>query len=236
MDAEGSKCINQYEYSAEAKLDAVILSDRIVDPRFFEECVQGSLTIALSKDLHAHVLSQGLQLPAHSTITRWKVDLDLASMLWSRIHVLTNGVQTHIRCDCSPQGGRDFMVTVLDVLPPLCVSWKQVAAQIQVRMLPVQFLGSRASSLAHKFNALMRQISLECGNTKDFLRGVRSILTDMGTESGFWSCPADAFGTYDATTSSFELYTNTMLPCALPFADTQHQMHHARRKKKFFEI
>ena len=92
------------------------------------------------------------------------------------------------------------------------------AVDLSIRLLPMQVLGKQRTSTAFKAKACLRMLALECdvGVAK---KAVRSILTDMGVESGLWLLP-------DLTSQDASLGLERCFPFALPLADSDHLLHH----------
>ena len=85
--------------------------------------------------------------------------------------------------------------------------------EITIRLLPLQILGKQASNTAYKAKACERMLQLESDNNVAQMR-LRSLMSDMGTESGLWTVP-------DLSDPSKRYF-----PYILPIADCDHGMHH----------
>lgn len=88
---------------------------------------------------------------------------------------------------------------------------------ITIRLLPLQVLGKQATNTAYKAKACERMLQLESDNNIAQMR-LRSLMSDMGTESGLWSLP-------DLKDPSKRYF-----PYILPVADCDHGMHHCMQE------
>ena len=125
-----------------------------------------SLQMALSSKLlnHLHVSFEAMRLPSPSLLYDMRITLDLVTMLYARETIFSKSSdrQTpwvlHLRCDASPQFGRDFLVTQADIV------WygsTHKDTRIQKRLLPIQCIGSRAASAGQKLEKLVHTLTLE---------------------------------------------------------------------------
>ena len=72
---------------------------------------------------------------------------------------------------------------------PLCAgSCRFEHVDIQQRLMPMQVLGKQATTTTFKAKAALRMLALE-SEVDDARLRVRSLLSDMGVESGLWSLP-----------------------------------------------
>ncbi len=115
-----------------------------------------------------------------------RIDMDLCSIVFSRRLVLATAIQfsLHLRVDGSPQHGRDWLVTDIDVVKGSTRGPSEISADIKVRLLPLQSMGSKSMSLAHTHAKVCHQLALEAEYLYDASHKVYSVLTDAGTESG----------------------------------------------------
>ena len=219
-----------FEYLAEYKLDAVMVTDlmRSADdlPALLDRCS----TMMLTPSLCEHSKRMRKPVPSMSSLYRWKVDMDLASMLWARTHVFSGDYICHLRFDSSPQFGRDDLMREADVLTGLPQAWP--VEDLCARLLPPQNVGSRASSAAFKMQKVRRMLALECADLPGLCTRVYSLLTDMGTESCIWMAPTlcmTAAAATDAPAQNEALSWDELrpaFPCALPIPDGDHGLHH----------
>ena len=86
---------------------------------------------------------------------------------------------------------------------------------IQARMMPMQVLGKQATSTSFKARAALRMLALESNVDTSRLR-VRSLLSDMGVESGLWCLPDIVGGSS----------TERCFPFSMPLGDIDHLLHH----------
>jgi hypothetical protein len=110
-------------------------------------------------------LCEDIVVPSKTTLYRYRVDLDLVSMLFARQHrfALATPWYCHCRCDSSPQFGRDFFMSECDLFYPSGVRcWKDVSADgvLITRLLVGQTVGSRAAGVAAKTRKLLHQLQL----------------------------------------------------------------------------
>lgn len=108
---------------------------------------------------------QDIVVPGKSTLYLYRVDLDLASMLFARRHrfALATPWYCHCRCDSSPQFGRDYFMSECDLFYPAGVnSWEDVSGDgiLVTRLLVGQTVGSRAAGVAAKTRKLLHQLQL----------------------------------------------------------------------------
>ena len=93
--------------------------------------------------------------------------------------------------------------------------------KLHIRLLPLQIVGKQAASTAYKARSTLRMLSLEAEDVNMARRCVRSLLSDMGVESGMWTLPdlgGDAVGQPGGPGRCF--------PHAAPLADADHMLHH----------
>lgn len=87
------------------------------------------------------------------------------------------------------------------------------SVQISTRLLPIQVLGKQSTSAAFKAKSCERMLQLESNDGIAQSR-LRSLMTDMGTESSLWSIP------------NFSDPSQKYFPYILPIADMDHGLHH----------
>lgn len=94
------------------------------------------------------------------------------------------------------------------------------SVKVECRLLPLQILGKQAANTAYKAKACERMLELESQDGVAQIR-IRSLMSDMGTESGLWSLP------------NFEDPTKKYFPFVLPLADMDHGLHHCMEETEF---
>ena len=107
-----------------------------------------------------------ISIPKKSILYKYRIDLDLATMLWARKNIfnLQSNWFVHARLDASLQYGKDYFMTECDIFRPDDVqTWNDVAkpGHLVTRLLVGQGLGARASSVIVKTQKLLHQFSLE---------------------------------------------------------------------------
>ena len=171
-----------------------------------------------------------LPSPSRTTISRSKIELDMASMIFCRRFVLTSKADwwLHLRADASPQGGRDYFVVEADVCTvsveqpfnpaanhPISQALAEGRLQMRSRLLPLQVIGCRAASSVHKAKALITSLRLESEDLQLSLDRTATLMFDFGAEAGIWSMPRQGL-------PDERLFKNS-----LPIADADHGVHHA---------
>lgn len=222
------------------------------------QAVEACFALCSSPQLERHFREHcGYTVPRSSyTILNARILMDLASMVHCRRGLLScanlqRGQAIHLRCDASPQFGRDYLLTSADIVfkhcedqlsNPTWLSMKE-AKGIIFRMMPTQCLGLKASSLPYKLRRLVHLLSLETESLEELRKSLYSIVSDQGTESGFYISPyvppaisqqtvhVDALvnvhiATQQAVADLKATELEHFLPFALPIADYDHQTHH----------
>ena len=187
-----------------------------------------SIAVALKKGIAVHFLQElaNKRLPGASLLYDARINLDLCSMLFSRQFVLNplaaNDWVIHLRCDSSPQFGRDYLVSQIDIVQ---VGLSYDDTIITKRLLPIQCVGSRAGSAPHKIEKLIFALSLESSDVTATADRTCSILTDYGTESLLWFTPreGDIAGAAAEAETSEDLF---LFRWNLPLPDGDHSLHH----------
>lgn len=99
---------------------------------------------------------------------------------------------------------------------PLCAgSCRFEHVDIQQRLMPMQVLGKQATTTTFKAKAALRMLALE-SEVDDARLRVRSLLSDMGVESGLWSLPNIVGG----------FSSERCFPFSMPLGDIDHMVHH----------
>lgn len=178
------------------------------------------MNLVMEPELVQHFKDQ-IAMPKRSLLFNYRLYVDYCCMLWAREFVFSASLpdwHTHFRLDSSPQFGRNYLVGELD---RICLNRVSAAdldevfrnIDISTRLCPLQILGKQATSTAYKAKSSLRILSLEC-NVDVARRAVRSLLTDMGVESGLWTVP-------DISGGGGRCY-----PESMPLADGDHMLHH----------
>lgn len=124
--------------------------------------------------------------------------------------------------DSSPQFARDYLVAECDYVNLESVYSLNPGSTLSslvwsTRVLPIQVLGRKATSTAHKYRALLRMLHLETGSVDLAKSRTCSFLNDMGVESKLAILP-DLDGDRELTRRAF--------PNTLPLHDLDHALHH----------
>lgn len=194
-----------------------------------------TLGMCFQPGLLGHFLKQDLPVPSAAVICRSRIELDMASCIYAREHLLNPKCKwiLHLRCDSSPQGGRDFFVVEYDhcnlqcqkpfvANTPIFELLSQRRFNIENRILPLSVIGARAASSLHKAQKLLDVLSMESANLSVSVSRVYSLLSDYGAESGIWNLPSLEPDEEDVLYRSLK----RLLPRALPIADVDHGLHH----------
>ena len=178
------------------------------------------MNLVMQPELVEHFRDR-VSMPKRSLLFDYRLYVDYCCMLWAREHVFASDLpdwHTHFRLDSSPQFGRNYLVGELDRICLKRVSPTKVddvfsCVEISTRLCPLQILGKQATSTAFKARSCLRMLSLECdvGLARE---KCRSLLTDMGVESGLWVLP-DLGGE-----------GGRCFPESMPLADSDHMLHH----------
>jgi hypothetical protein len=135
----------------------------------------------------------------------------------------------HLRADSSPQYGKDYLVAEMDVvdMAQLTEASDRTAVPkdlaLATRLLVIQLVGVRAASSSRKARKLLNALSLESGSLPATIRKTRSILVDLGTESGLWVTP----NFESERGGNFKQILEHLFPWALALPDADHGLHHA---------
>ena len=201
-------------------------------PRTLEMCFQPGLL--------QHFLQQDMPVPSAAVICRSRIELDMASCIYAREHFMNPAKKwaIHVRCDSSPQGGRDFFVVEYDHCSmdcpkpfkanrPVFELLSEGRFAIANRILPLTVIGARAASSLHKTQRLLEVLAMESSNLTVSTNRVYSILCDFGAESGIWNMQALETDDDDESDGGM-LYRSLkrLFPRALPIADCDHGLHH----------
>ena len=92
--------------------------------------------------------NQDIAVPKHTALYKYRVDLDLVSMLWARKHCFGSQTQwmIHCRLDSSPQFARDYLMTEVDIFSPTEVnSWADIGQDgiLRTRLMVGQMVGGK---------------------------------------------------------------------------------------------
>lgn len=107
-------------------------------------------------------------MPKHTALYKYRVDLDLATMLFARKHDfgLSASWFAHVRLHSSPQYGRDYLLSECDLFYPTHVqSWDDVSREgvLKSRLLVGQMVGARAAGVIVKTKKLFHALELDIG-------------------------------------------------------------------------
>ena len=165
-DAGLERRIGGYNYEPTFLLDAVLMSDNLKEPSLLKDTVLKSFQLVAQPALFQHFGKEleGARLPRAPCLYDARITFDMCTMLWSWEHLLSRKAEKcapwvlHVRCDSSPQFGRDFLVTQADY-----VQYGRDAATtiISKRLMPIQCVGSRAGSEGHKLDKILCSLTLE---------------------------------------------------------------------------
>ena len=211
-------------------LDTVLLGDRIKVLEDMDLVVKEALSLIAHNELVCHLLSQPWSVPRKSLLYQYRVDIDLASMLFARAYWLRLDVSwcCHIRLDSSPQFGRDYLMAEMDIIYDAQLSqWSDVPAHLYTRQLVGQQIGSRAGNAATKTRKLLHMLALESAQLRGTLSRCYSVLFDCGTESAIWRSPAELLAEL-----KIEHHYESLFGMALPIPDHDHSLHHATLRDK----
>lgn len=187
-----------FEYTPQHMLNAVLLTDNLKDVGQLKQSVMQSLCLVLEPMLLQHLLQQNMNIPSQALLFRFRLILDLATMLFSRrtYFQLSSDWIAHIRSDASPLFGKEFFVTEIDHVGAAKISEETSMADmkslISRRILPPQLVGSRAASTAHKVFRLRMSLASDTEDANQTLLRTYSIAVDMGTESRMFVSPGAA--------------------------------------------
>ena len=125
--------------------------------------------MVLHPELGQHFRGQDLTVPSKSSLYRYRIYTDLASMLFCRRTLLAaqGHFCLHVRLDASPQFGKEYLNGEADILRIVdgetTVNMLKEAAstRLKKRMLVGQIMGARATSTVHKALKLTHTLSLE---------------------------------------------------------------------------
>ena len=173
-------------------------------------CSSRSLRLCLSPALLDHLNRQGIECPSRWTLQRSRIELDLASMIYSKRYVLNSSRmwRLHLRADSSPQGGRDYFVCEYDLVqfqtddvgcwrahstnqPAPSLAETSVPELLQggriklvTRLLPLSIIGCRAASAVHKGRHLLKALTLDSEDLRTSVGRTMTMLFDFGAEAG----------------------------------------------------
>ena len=158
-----------------------------------------SLRLCLAPQLVQHLFKQGLHVPSAKTLQRSRLELDMATMMYSRNFILSAQTEwfIHLRADSSPQGGRDYFVCEFDWCPIKTINGHASTASsddepehvldilsVKTRILPLSIIGSRAGSSVHKGQQLLKSLSMDSDSLPCSIARCMSLMFDFGAESG----------------------------------------------------
>ncbi|CAE7562479.1 PREP1 [Symbiodinium sp. KB8] len=229
ISAVGSQGRRSYSFLPREDARALLQRSAV---RVLVDCADTrSLNLSLQPELAEHLMNAGLRVPKKSVLYQFRQSIDFASMLWARKHLFAAALpewHTHMRLDSSPQFSRNYLVGELDRVE-LCgirpdhdhLDELFDSIRLQTRLMPLQVLGKQATSTAYKAKSCLRMLALEADDVEFARCSVRSLLSDMGVESGLWQLPTltrDPAEDFATQTRCFEH--------AAPLADGDHMLHH----------
>ena len=162
------------------------------------------MRLCLPRELVEHLTRQGLQRPSRQALQRSRIEMDLASMIYSKRYILnaSGSFWLHLRADSSPQGGRDFFVSEFDLVKFQCsrdgsdgsgdvqrgdhITQLLSSGQMKLttRLLPLAIVGSRAGSAVHKGRLLLRSLQLDSEDVRVSIGRTMTMMFDFGAEAG----------------------------------------------------
>lgn len=166
------------------------------------DAVEQSLQLVVTEELVAHLSQAGgiggisNSIPSIATLYRFRLLLDLCAMVFSRKNIFSRSSSwaCHIRSDSSPQFSKDYFVTEIDHVDVASITDSMVMADMRHhvcrRILPLQLVGGRAASAAHKALRLMMSIGADAEDVDCALARCYSLAFDMGTERTLFTAPA----------------------------------------------
>jgi len=133
----------------------------------------------------------GMLPELRETIRRWRIKLDICTMLWQR-HLLATSRPSQgdtlrfLNWDSSPQGGYNYLIIVEDVFmrplgrvgdnPVENLTWVR-------RTMPITVIGQGKASVAGKLSKAVHSAKLESGQYfNEWRREVRGVVSDAGVE------------------------------------------------------
>ena len=158
--------IGGYSYQPKFLLDAVLMSDNLREPSLLKPAISKAVQLITQPQTSDHFQREIEQarLPRAPCLYDARITFDMCTMLWSREHLLSSKAERarpwvlHLRCDSSPQFGRDFLVIQADYVQ---YGTDSGATTITKRLLPIQCVGSRAGSEGHKLDKILFSLTLE---------------------------------------------------------------------------
>ncbi|CAE6937046.1 RSN1 [Symbiodinium microadriaticum] len=203
------KLIGGYTYLPKFLLDAVLMCDTLTEPSMLPSAMLHSCRMLMRPIMYQHFKQELMQsrLPQAPCLYDARITFDMCSMLWAREHLLSLKADRekpwvlHLRCDSSPQFGRDYLVLQADYVQ---YGIDAATTVIQKRLLPIQCVGSRAGSEAHKLDKLLHSLTLESEQVSFTAERVASLLTDFGVESAAWFLPSIVDREETSTGAGFE--------------------------------
>ena len=156
-----------------------------------------SLKQSIAKDQHFLAGAEGvawelpphITVPAKSSLLRARINLDIATMAWSReLNRQPGLVSRQLNIDSSPKGGAEIMA-----INEFCIRDGSVSTKSTHTNLPLQCLGFGHAGAIDKQAALIHALWCVAGPTLPDLHAyceqVAVVLTDQGTEQGCVDLP-----------------------------------------------
>ncbi len=170
-------------------INAVRLGRRANNMDGVAEAAIDALHFALGPRVHAEVdrLANFVDEPSRYTLSKARVRFDVANMLQCRWwYRLNRPTFRYITYDASPQRGSEVFASAERIFTRADLR-ANAHPQVNIRRLPMVYLGVGRTGAADKLQALMHQTWLEYGPGVDSVRAanadVRQCLSDMGAEA-----------------------------------------------------
>lgn len=105
-----------------------------------------------------------MRLPSSALLYDTRITFDMCTMLFARQFLFSRSADcarpwiAHLRCDASPQYGRDYLVSQIDYVQ-FGTSCQDTV--ITKRLLPIQCVGSRSGGSHQKLEKMLFALTLE---------------------------------------------------------------------------
>ena len=190
-----------FQYTPTHMLATVLLSDHLKDLGSMADAVEQSLQLVVTEELVAH-LSQaggigGISNSIPSIATLYVFDSCLTCVQWSFRAKTSSLAQAVGPVTYAQIQAHNSAKTILS---QRLIMWTSPASNSMVmadmrhhvcrRILPLQLVGGRAASAAHKALRLMMSIGADAEDVDCALARCYSLAFDMGTERTLFTAPA----------------------------------------------
>ena len=210
-------------YSMAKLIKYILISALMSDSGDLAEVVWRSVDAirpGLAKVVQEEVLKENNKVPSKATLSRYKLTLDVALMLYQQKRVTAVKMFIYMLADSSPQLRRDFFMVACTMMTDVIEAGRAQARLINSRskrhdagshqrrvdtlrmdratkqhIFPPTCLGSRRSGLAYKLDCLLHILHLERATwrcVRMFLVMLVCFTSDQGTESGLPYVPRSA--------------------------------------------